>query len=82
MSEQMLPDSGNSPRAGARFALPAVILAVFLVCTALGGLGYFELTPPEKTCVSCHEIIVSYEHSTNSVHRDVSCKDCHGHSAD
>ncbi len=56
--------------------------AVFIVCAAVGGLGYFEHTPAERTCVSCHEIAASYAQSTNSVHRDVSCKECHGHSAD
>ena len=65
-----------------RYTWPAALVAVFMLSTVLGGLSYFELTPAEKTCISCHEIIVAYEQSTNSVHRDVSCKDCHGHSAD
>jgi len=63
-------------------ALPVVTVAVFLLCTVLGGLGYFEFTSPEKTCISCHEIRASHAHWTNAVHRSVSCKQCHGGSAD
>jgi len=55
--------------------------AVFLVCAVAGGLGYFEFSPPEKTCVSCHEIRASHARWSNSVHRAVSCKMCHGGSA-
>jgi len=66
---------------GAWYALPLATVAVFLLCTALGGLGYFEFTPPEKTCISCHEIRASHASWTKSVHRDVSCKACHGGSA-
>ena len=64
------------------YALPALTVLVFLLCTVLGGLGYFEFTPPEKTCISCHEIRASHARWTNSVHRAVSCKQCHGGSAD
>lgn len=64
------------------YILPLAMMIVFLVCSLLGGLGYFEFSPPEKTCVTCHEIEVSYMSWTNSVHRNVSCKDCHGGSAD
>lgn len=69
-------------RDGAWYALPAATAAVFLLCAVLGGLGYFEFTSPEKTCVSCHEIRASHARWTNSVHRTVSCKQCHGGSAD
>lgn len=62
--------------------MPAALVGVFLLCTVFGGLGYFELMPPEKTCVSCHEIRASHARWTNSVHRAVSCKACHGGSAD
>lgn len=65
-----------------RFLMPVAMAGVFLLCTIFGGLGYFELMPPEKTCVSCHEIQASHMRWTNSVHRAVSCKKCHGGSAD
>ena len=72
----------KNKREGAWYALPALTVTVFLLCTVLGGLGYFEFSPPEKTCVSCHEIRASHARWTNSVHRTVSCKQCHGRSAD
>jgi hypothetical protein len=67
---------------GAWSLLPLLLTAVFLLCALLGGIGYFEFSPPEKTCVSCHEIRASHARWTNSVHRTVSCKQCHGRSAD
>ena len=69
-------------RARASLAFPALAVTVFLLCTVLGGLGYFEFSPPERTCISCHEIRASHARWTNSVHRGVSCKQCHGGSAD
>lgn len=62
--------------------VPAAMAGVFLLCMVFGGLGYFEFTPPEKTCVNCHEIRASHARWSNSVHRAVSCKACHGGSAD
>lgn len=64
------------------FILPLLMAAMFLVFMVLGGIGYFEFSPPERTCISCHEIRVSHAHWSNSVHRSVSCKACHGGSAD
>ncbi len=66
---------------GAWYVLPALTLAVFLLRSVLGGIGYFEFSPPEKTCITCHEIKASHARWTNSVHRSVSCKTCHGGSA-
>jgi hypothetical protein len=62
--------------------MPLAVTAVFLLSVVLGGLGYLEFMPPERTCVSCHEIRASHARWTNSVHRNVSCKACHGGSAD
>lgn len=67
---------------GAWYAMPLATAAVFVLCMALGGIGYFEFTPPEKTCVSCHEIRASHDRWAHSAHRNVSCKACHGDSAD
>lgn len=62
--------------------MPLAVVAAFLLCAVLGGIGYFEFSPSEKTCVSCHEIRASHIRLTNSAHRAVSCKQCHGGSAD
>lgn len=78
----MEPVLTENKQEGAGNGRPLALIGVFLLFTVAGGLGYFEFMPTEKTCISCHEIIVSYSHSTNSVHRGISCKECHGHSAD
>lgn len=46
----------------------------------VGGIGYFEFAPPEKTCASCHEIRPSLDHWLMSVHRQTDCHACHGSS--
>ena len=85
--DQGTADQPSAPvrpeRAGrAWLFMPLAVAAVFLLGAVLGGLGYFEFTPPERTCVSCHEIRASHARWSNSVHRAVSCKQCHGGSAD
>ena len=82
MYEDMNQVSTEDKQESSRNGRPLVLIGVFLLFTVVGGLAYFEFNPPEKTCISCHEIIVSYAHATNSIHRDVNCKECHGHSAD
>jgi hypothetical protein len=76
------PWAKHSRSGRVRLLLPLAVAAVFLLSAVLGGLGYFEFMPPEKTCVSCHEIRASHARWSNSVHRAVSCKQCHGGSAD
>ncbi len=51
---------------------------VFGIAATLGGLVWFEFTPPEKTCVTCHEIRGAKEAWSHSAHTNVSCKACHG----
>ena len=82
MSDGKLKAGNPKPKVGAWLAMPLLVIAVFLICAVLGGVGYFELAPPERTCASCHEIRASHARWTNSVHRGVSCKQCHGRSAD
>lgn len=82
MSNGKLKTGINKQKTGAWFAMPLLVTVVFLLCAVLGGIGYFELSPPERTCASCHEISTSHARWTNSVHRSVSCKQCHGGSAD
>ena len=66
----------------ARVLTALTTVGVFLLFSVLGGLGYFGLTPPEKSCVQCHEIRPAHAQWSNSIHRTVSCKTCHGGSAD
>lgn len=65
-----------------KFLLPLFYLVLFLVCCTIGGIGYFEFTPPERTCIQCHEIRKSKDNWATSAHREVSCKACHGKSAE
>ena len=40
--------------------------------------GYWNSASPTKTCASCHEIGSSVEMVTQSAHRNLACKECHG----
>ena len=60
----------------------SLFAAVFGIAMVVGGIGYFEYAPPERTCASCHEIVPSAERWKGSAHRDVSCKSCHGGSVE
>jgi hypothetical protein len=51
-------------------SLPVLILAGFYT--------YWQTAPPEKTCVSCHEIQGAYDIWAQSPHRDIDCAECHG----
>jgi hypothetical protein len=51
---------------------------VFLVACAVGGLGYFHFANPRDSCASCHEMTGVYSDWTDSAHRTVSCRACHG----
>ena len=51
-------------------SLPVLILAGLYV--------YWQTAPPEKTCVSCHEIQGAHDIWAESPHRDIDCAECHG----
>lgn len=59
-----------------------LILAIplFLIVSIGFGLfyGYWNSASPKKTCASCHEISASVEMLTQSAHRNLACKECHG----
>lgn len=54
------------------------VLGVFGVMAGAGSVGYFEFAPPERTCLSCHELREPYDRWASSAHREVNCKRCHG----
>jgi hypothetical protein len=39
---------------------------------------YWNLASPEKTCSSCHEIGLSVNSISESSHREMHCRECHG----
>lgn len=55
-----------------------VLGGLFAFMAATGSLCYFEFAPPERTCLSCHELREPYDRWAASAHREVSCKRCHG----
>ena len=68
-----------SPRGRTRLALAAGLYAgVFLVTSAVGGLGYFHFGKPEHTCASCHEMTVAHSAWSSSAHSTLHCRECHG----
>ena len=55
-----------------------ILGGLFVVAAAVGSGSYFELSPPERSCLSCHEIQEPYDRWAQSTHRNVTCKLCHG----
>ena len=54
-----------------------IFAAVFIIAFA-GFIIYWEAAPPQSTCSSCHEIESTAAMLTQSGHRDLNCKECHG----
>ena len=64
---------------GARLGLLGGLYAgVFLLTTAVGGMGYFHYGKPEHTCASCHEMTGAHSLWSSSAHSTLHCRDCHG----
>jgi hypothetical protein len=66
-----------------RFGLKAGVLggATVLLISLLvvAGFGYYAGSSYSgKYCTTCHEIQASYDQWSQSVHREMDCKDCHG----
>lgn len=56
-----------------------VIIAYFgLIIAFFGFYSYWNAAPPDRTCMSCHEIEQSYNMWTISAHREINCIECHG----
>ena len=58
----------------------AIVLAAHfvLLLALLGYYSYWTALPPDRTCMSCHEIEPSYDMWASSAHRNVNCIECHG----
>lgn len=56
------------------------IPAILIVCTIAFGsfYTYWNSASPDKTCSSCHEISKSVLSQSQSSHRNLHCKECHG----
>lgn len=68
----------NAKRRGWMLAGLGLYAGLFLVCSAGGGLAYFHFSNPKNTCASCHEMTGNHAQWSNSAHRSVHCRDCHG----
>jgi len=57
-----------------------VIGSILLFSVAVLTVSYssWNAGSPEKTCASCHEISYSVSTWTESTHREIACKECHG----
>jgi hypothetical protein len=56
-----------------------VIVSIFLMLLIFSSFyTYWNFASPEKTCASCHEIGLSVNSITESSHREMHCKECHG----
>jgi len=51
---------------------------LFCAVAVISSACYFEMSPPERSCISCHEIQKSYDRWAVSTHREINCKACHG----
>ncbi len=61
-----------------KFALPTLYVVVFLAATAVGGMTYFHFGNPRETCASCHEMGGVHAEWSQSAHRTLHCRNCHG----
>lgn len=57
--------------------IPLIVLVV-LIFSSGGAYVWWNVSSPERTCNSCHEINPSYTTWAASAHREVKCDQCHG----
>ncbi|MGD0755064.1 MAG: multiheme c-type cytochrome [Bacteroidales bacterium] len=58
-----------------------IIISSSLLLLFVAFLAYYShwnSASPTKTCASCHEILHSVDLWTESAHRNIACKECHG----
>jgi hypothetical protein len=56
----------------------ALIPAVFLLASSIGGMAWFHYADPADSCVSCHEMTGMHAAWASSSHRTLHCRNCHG----
>jgi len=61
-----------------KIALLTAISIVVLFVVFLSFYSYWNAASPEKTCASCHEIEGAVHLLSQSSHRELACKECHG----
>lgn len=52
--------------------------AAFLLASAVGSMTYFHFGNPRETCASCHEMGGKHSEWSQSAHRSLHCRNCHG----
>jgi nitrate/TMAO reductase-like tetraheme cytochrome c subunit len=54
-------------------------IALIIIIISFGSFyTYWNTASPDKTCASCHEIGKSVHSLSQSPHRKLQCKECHG----
>lgn len=61
-----------------RTILLLIFGSVTLFIALLSGYTLWNTLDPKHTCISCHEIIPSFQRWTESAHADIRCTECHG----
>ena len=61
-----------------KILIPAILLLLIVIVGFGLFYGYWNSASPTKTCASCHEIGASVDMLTQSAHRNLACKECHG----
>ena len=56
----------------------ALFPAVFLLACGVGGMAWFHFGNPNNTCASCHEMAGVHSAWSESSHRTLHCRNCHG----
>jgi hypothetical protein len=60
---------------------PLILITLFVVPLLMLTGGFYiwwNQASPEKTCTNCHEINHAFNSWSESAHRGISCKECHG----
>jgi hypothetical protein len=56
----------------------ALLPAVFLLACGVGSMAWFHFGNPNNTCASCHEMAGVHSAWSESSHRTLHCRNCHG----
>ena len=61
-----------------KFAVLGGYAAAFVIASAVGSMTYFHFGDPQQTCASCHEMGGVHAAWSQSAHRSLHCRNCHG----